>query len=753
MISIGKASLINAVAKYSLVILNLIFTAILARLLSPEDYGIVAITTVFSVFFSLFTDVGLGAGVVQNQKLTLDNINQIFSFNTFIAIALAGLFCLAAFPISAFYEIPVLKPICYLLSISLFFNTMNSIPNAVLMKRQQFFTVGIRTIIVRFVTGIMTVILAFLGLKYYALVLQTIMASALIFLWNMVSTRLRFTFHIHRESFEGIKSFSFWQFCDKFVNYFSRNTDHFLIGKFLGQVPLGFYDKSYKLMLYPVQNFTHVISPVLHPILAVHQNDRNYIYRKYLKIMKILSLFGIYITAICFFCNREAILIVFGDGWSDSITCFKILSLAIWAQMTTASTGAIFQSLGETKKMFVATLLSSVVMVILTIIGLQYKSLSAVSVAVVVALNMSFILNYYVLMKYGFHISFFRLLAFLLPDFIILALIWVVMSFIHITINNLFFSAVAKSAVMTALFLVGMVVTGQGYLIMAVLRRITGKLRCRMAAKHFRNMAVKTVLPDRKTGEKRVIVSLTSFPDRFSTLDICLKSLFAQSWLPDKIILYLGKDSDGIDLPERVRELLKFGLEVKRGYADVRPHKKYLYAMQEYPDDIIITADDDLMYDRNLIRDLLKSYKKHPESVSARRVHRMTSKGGVLQSYNDFEKSCKKVKEPSHSLLSTNGAGSLFPPHSLPPEAFDEKRIKELCLNADDIWIKFMLIKNKVPVVWTASRYIMPLEIPNTQKNALCKENNSRQDSNNDRSIRNMEEFYKVSLVEYSYKL
>ena len=752
MISIGKASFINGVAKYSTVILNILFTAVLARILSPEDYGIVAITAVFTVFFGLFADVGLGAGVIQNQKLTQDNINEIFSFNTFLAVVLAGLFCLVSGPIASFYGIPVLKPICCLLSIALFFNTMNSIPNAVLMKQQKFLLVGLRTILVCLFTGIFTIILAFCGLKYYALVLQAIISAFLMFVWNMVSTRLSFTFRIHRESFAGIKSYSFWQFCDKFVNYFSRNTDHFLIGKFLGQVPLGYYDKSYKLMLYPVQNFTHVISPVLHPILAVHQNDRDYIYRKYLKIMKVLSLFGIYITVLCFFCSREAILIVFGKNWTESVSCFRILSLAIWAQMTTASTGAIFQSIGETRKMFVATLLASVVMVVLTLVGLGFGSLEALSFMVAIAFNISFVLNYYVLMRYGFKKPFLELVRYLLPDLAICGGIFVIMAFLPIHIGNLFLSAVVKGAVMTALFILGMWATGQKSLLRYAWRKVIGKIYCKYRAKKLRSMVIREPLRRSSEGKGRVIVSLTSFPARFDTLDICIKSIFAQSVRPDRIVLYLGKECDDAILPERLLDLERYGLEIKRGYADIRPHKKYFFAMQEYPEDIIITVDDDLMYDRNMIKSLLESYKKHPEMVSARRVHRITSSGGDLEPYDKFDKCWTKLTEPSHILLSTNGAGTLFPPGSLPQEAFDIDAIKELCLDADDIWIKFMLIKKGVPVVWVKSSHSMPPEIPGTQKVALYYSNTDRDNSNNDRCIRNMEEHYRIHLADYSYR-
>ena len=751
MISIGKASVINGAAKYSTVILNILFTAVLARILSPEDYGIVAITAVFTVFFGLFADVGLGAGVIQNQKLTKENIDEIFSFNTFLAIVLALLFCLVAGPIASFYGIPVLKPICCLLSIALFFNTMNSIPNAVLMKQQKFMLVGMRTIFVCLFTGIITIILAFCGLKYYALVLQAIISAFLMFVWNMVSTKLRFTLKIHRESFAGIKSYSFWQFLDKFVNYFSRNTDHFLIGKFLGQVPLGYYDKSYKLMLYPVQNFTHVISPVMHPILAVHQDDRDYIYRKYLKVMKVLSLVGIYLTVLCFVCSREAVLIVFGKNWTESVSCFQILSLAIWAQMTTSSTGAIFQSIGETRKMFVATFLASVVMVLFTLAGLGFGTLEALSFAVAIAFNISFVLNYYVLMRYGFHKPFLDLVKYLLPDLAICGGIFIVMAILPFHIRNLFLSAVVKGAVMTLLFILGMCATGQKALLRYAYRKVIGRIICRYKAKKLRNMTIKKPLQCRE-GKRRVIVSLTSFPARFDTLDICIKSLFAQSVKPDKIVLYLGKECDDAVLPGRLTELEKYGLEIKMGYADIRPHKKYFFAMQEYPEDIIITVDDDLMYDRNMIKSLLESYKDNPNAVSARRVHRITSSGGDLEPYDSFDKCWTKTTEPSHILLSTNGAGTLFPPGSLPEEAFDIDTIKKLCLDADDIWIKFMLIKKGVPVVWVKSHQSMPPEIPGTQKVALYYSNTDKDNSNNDRCIQAMEEHFNIHLANYSYR-
>lgn len=247
--------------------------------------------------------------------------------------------------------------------------------------------------------------------------------------------------------------------------------------------------------------------------------------------------------------------------------------------------------------------------------------------------------------------------------------------------------------------------------------------------------------------DKKIIISLTSFPARFSSLHICIKTLLMQTVKPDMVILYLGKDCDGCTLPQSLLALKEYGLTIKTGYEDIRPHKKYVYAMQEYPEDIVITADDDLLYAPDMVQSLMNSYRSYPHAVSARRVHLITGTEKGLQPYNEWLFTYKGCTEPSMSLFSTNGAGSLFPPHIFPAEAFNIEKIKSLCLNADDVWIKFMLIKNNVPVVWVPSNCSMPFAVPTSQKETLSSRNTLL--SHNDAYIAAMQAAYHISLAEY----
>lgn len=268
---------------------------------------------------------------------------------------------------------------------------------------------------------------------------------------------------------------------------------------------------------------------------------------------------------------------------------------------------------------------------------------------------------------------------------------------------------------------------------------------------YFLNKKIKYGLYKGTERDKKIIISLTSFPARYKTLALSIKTLLLQSVKPDMIILYLGKDTSKAELPQNILEMQKYGLTIKDGYEDVRPHKKYLYAMQEYPEDIIITVDDDLMYSKNMVETLIKSYKKYPGSVSARRVHQMLSdKNGLLPYLKwNFTYTCEK--KPSYAMLSTNGAGSLFPPHSLPKAAFSLDNIRNYCLNADDIWLKFMLLKNNIPVVWVPSSHSMPYIIPHTQEGALSRSNNGK--SQNDSYIEKLTDIYNVNLAEYGEKI
>ena len=446
--SIKQATIINMVGKYSNVVIQLIINAILARLLSPEDFGIVAILTVFTNFFTILSDMGIGTGIIQ-KKLSKDDYNSIYSFTFFLGIILSLAFILLGIPIAKIYENNLLFNLCFLLSFSVFFNTINLVPNALLLKSGEFLAVAFRTIIVNICVGIITVVLAFLGFKYYALILNSIFVALFTFILTRIKTKLNFTFKIDISSLKKIRDISTYQFAFSFINYFSRNSDNMLIGKFLGNSALAYYDKSYKLMLYPNNMLTGVISSSLHPILSRYQNDPEYIYSKYLKVLEMISVFGCFIAGFCYLSSKEIVNIMYGPNWNQSITSFQILSFSIFSQMFCSSTGAIFQSLGKTKLQFKAGVITSIMIVSTIIVSLYFNSINYTALFISIAYNICFFITFYFLIVFGFNKSFRIFLkdqSRILIVYIVFLLICMLLK-MHVVIKNYYISFVFKFSI------------------------------------------------------------------------------------------------------------------------------------------------------------------------------------------------------------------------------------------------------------------------------------------------------------------
>ena len=216
----------------------------------------------------------------------------------------------------------------------------------------------------------------------------------------------------------------------------------------------------------------------------------------------------------------------------------------------------------------------------------------------------------------------------------------------------------------------------------------------------------------KKPRKEKIVVSLTSFPARFDKIDLCLKSIILQTLKPDRIIVCLGSDTKKSDITRSMKRFEKYGVEYRIDQTqNLMPHKKYFYAMQEFPDAVIITADDDVIYPSNWLSSLYTSYKKYPHAISARRVHYISKKDGKLEPYDHWIDQYRKLKTPSMSLIAIGNGGVLYPPHCFNKTAFDTERIKRLCLRTDDLWLKCMEVLQSIPVVWVKNWLVDPATI------------------------------------------
>ena len=407
----------TAAAKYTTVIMQLGFTMILSRILTPSEYGTVGVITVFTTFFTLLSDLGFSAGVIQNKDLTDEDNTNIFSFSLYLSVILSLLFASLSYVIAEIYNDDIYLTLCPILSLSVLFSSANMIPNALMMKMKQFKTIAIRTVVSCLVTSAVTIILALDGWGVYALCLQNVLSALMIFIWNEVAVRLKIKLFPSFSSVKKILGYSIYQYFSMFINFFCRNLDNMIIGKIFPKAELAYYNKSYTLMMMPISYIPGVINPVLHPILSEYQNDKKTIYEKYIRLCILLSTIGFIVSSACYVFGHEIIYIMFGDQWDRAVFPFRILSISLFGQLLTNTVGSIYQSLGDTKRLFHSVVITSIIILSCIVLGIIMGSIEHVSIMVSVAYVLNYFITFYILISHAFGYSFIGFLKPLKYDF------------------------------------------------------------------------------------------------------------------------------------------------------------------------------------------------------------------------------------------------------------------------------------------------------------------------------------------------
>lgn len=203
-----------------------------------------------------------------------------------------------------------------------------------------------------------------------------------------------------------------------------------------------------------------------------------------------------------------------------------------------------------------------------------------------------------------------------------------------------------------------------------------------------------------------VIVSLTSFPARINKVWIVIECILRQTVQPDRIILWLSKEQfkDTTSLPDRLVQLQARGLDIRLMDGDIRSHKKYTHALQQYPEACLIMVDDDFFYRSTLIEELMEQHSAHPKAVIAHYTHNMCYQAdGTLMPYNTWE---DNVLAGSH-LFFGSGGGTLVPSGAMHADVTNTTLATRLCPNADDIWLNAMTRLRKTPIVHTTHKDIL----------------------------------------------
>lgn len=399
-----SGTLFLAAAKYSGVCINLLLTAILARILIPEQFAIVAITSVLSNFFNLFSDFGFAAAIIQRNDLDDKNHNDIFSFSAYIGIALSAIFFFSSYIFVEIYSIGILGTLVKLLAIQVLFTSLNIVPGALLSKAKEFRFIAIRTLTISIIAGICAVLYAFAYRSIYSLIIPPIMTAVLLFAANFIKVKkLRFTFFPSWTSVKKVLSYSTYNLGYNIINYISRNLDKLIIGKLLPMKELAYYEKSYTLMLFPVMNIISVVNPVIHPVLSEYQNDNSYIYRYFCAMLRVFAWIGFPLSVILATFGNEIIHILLGGDWKNAIPIFQIFSLSIGFQIVYVLQGPFFLVRNAPRAMFLCGILTAALNTTALLLGVFiFHSTTMIAWFIDISYVITTIMTFYWLYRVGF---------------------------------------------------------------------------------------------------------------------------------------------------------------------------------------------------------------------------------------------------------------------------------------------------------------------------------------------------------------
>lgn len=226
------------------------------------------------------------------------------------------------------------------------------------------------------------------------------------------------------------------------------------------------------------------------------------------------------------------------------------------------------------------------------------------------------------------------------------------------------------------------------------------------------------------------VVSLTTFPARLGMVHLAIESIFRQSEPPGSVHLWLYEgEVNRSELPRALRRLEGRGLRIELVPENLRGAKKLIYAARAFPDRTIVTADDDLLYPRDWLKQLKEASSATPQTVICHRGHTIRRRtDGSFHRYWDCMRTDPGGTKSSFALLPTGGAGALYPSGVLNCKLFDTNLMFRLCPTADDIWFKAMTLLNGVKSRRVAEHNNMPIVIPGSQEQALIQDNRSAND-------------------------
>lgn len=390
----------TALQKYSTMFIHFISGIILARLLTPYDYGCIGMLSIFMVLAESFIDGGFGSALIQKKSPTQKDYSTIFFWNLGMAVVMYALLFFTAPAISRFYRIPLLRDVLRVEGVILFIYAFNIIQKNQLRKKLNFRLLSIVTIGTSLIALGVTIYMAYKGYGVWALVTQYIITSAIpaLVFWFFVKWRPVWTFSW--DSFKELFGFGFYMFLTNLLNSFGTQIQGLLIGKFYNASTMGYYSKAQGLERLASTSISSVMSQVTYPLYAEAQDNKKQLANMIRRITMTLSYLTFPLMFILILCAKPIFVLLYSDRWLNSVPYFQMLCLSGLALCLQSVNNQSVAAVGESRAMFIWTVIKRAVGIGVIIVGLVLFGMKGLLVGMVLSSWFSYLVNISLVSKF-----------------------------------------------------------------------------------------------------------------------------------------------------------------------------------------------------------------------------------------------------------------------------------------------------------------------------------------------------------------
>jgi teichuronic acid exporter len=322
-----KAIIWSGIDKVSTYIVNFTIQMILARLLCPEDYAVVAMLAIFFSISQSFIDGGFPTTLIQKQDCTQEDYSSVFFFNVIIGGVVYLLFFVCAPYIEAFYDFKGLAIVTKVYSLNLFINSFTMVHRVILTKKLQFKKMAVIAFSSSTISAIPAIVMAYCGFGYWALVIQSLVSAVITSFLLIYQSRWKPSFIFSKASLARLAPFGLRMVVIYLFHAIYNNIYSLLIGKKFTASELGYYDRGKTLSCMGSVGFSDFYNRALYPIQAKMQNDSNELESSYNRSFSVMCLAIVPISAFMFFFAEETVYSLFGPQWTQCTFILKILCL------------------------------------------------------------------------------------------------------------------------------------------------------------------------------------------------------------------------------------------------------------------------------------------------------------------------------------------------------------------------------------------------------------------------------------------